>query len=40
MRWRRPALTLLVLAILATTFALYSHQDLAFDLASRIWSCF
>lgn len=38
-RWRRIGLTVLALTTLAAVFCLYWQPDMAFDLATRIWSC-
>jgi hypothetical protein len=37
-RWR-AGLWLAATGVLAATFCLYWRPDMAFDLATRIWSC-
>ncbi len=39
-RWRQVVLIIVALSALLAVFCLYGHPDLAFDLATRIWSCF
>lgn len=38
-RWRQIGLIILALSTLAAVFGLYWHPNVAFDLATRIWSC-
>lgn len=38
-RWQQLGWIALALAALATVFYLYGQPDMAFDLATRIWSC-
>ncbi|WP_290672277.1 hypothetical protein [Aquabacterium sp.] len=38
-RWRQIGLITLALAALVAVFCLYGQADMAFDLATRIWSC-
>ncbi|WP_255352706.1 hypothetical protein [Aquabacterium sp. NJ1] len=39
-RWRQIALIVAILSALGAVFCLYWRPELAFDLATRIWSCF
>ena len=37
--WRKMALSVVLLTILGLVFCLYWRPDMAFDMASRLWSC-
>jgi len=37
--WRQIALTVATLSVLGAVFCLYWRPEVAFDLATRIWSC-
>ncbi len=39
-RWQRPLLWASVAVVLAAVFAAYLNPHLAFELATRVWSCF
>lgn len=38
-RWQRIGLGIAALLVLAAVFCLYWRPDMAFDLATRLWSC-
>lgn len=37
--WQRWLATVTILAVLGAVFCLYWRPDMAFDMASRLWSC-